>query len=284
MKECAEFVGDICDLRYGQRPRVVVDGMTDTEFAYVPGHLEYVLTELLKNAFRAVVESGNVDDPVIVTIASAELERESGAEESGSDSDSDDEGRRQGRKSRGGSCGGYNLGGQLDSGSGEGMGIVRPGTEVQGDGLREGMLGAYAGGNGGAYPGGSRDESGMDTMKAEAARAVTIRIRDRGGGIAPEHLNKIFSYSFTTFNNANTLGGGGGGYTSNVSGEGGGGMDAISSAMMDVEGSTIAGLGFGMGLSRSYAQFFGGDLKVESLFGWGTDVYLGLRGLDVDRR
>lgn len=60
------------------------------------------------------------------------------------------------------------------------------------------------------------------------------------------------------------------------------GMDAISSAMNEVESSTIAGLGFGMGLSRSYAQFFGGDLKVESLFGWGTDVYLGLRGLAVD--
>ncbi|KAK6362263.1 hypothetical protein TWF730_005959 [Orbilia blumenaviensis] len=259
VKSCAEFVGDICDMKYGLRPTVVVDGMTDAKFAYVPSHLEYILTELLKNAFRATIEKGNVDKPIIVTIASAEMERD----DDGSDSDSDDEGNSSPTRvlENGNSLGMH----QDDWFSG-----VRPGTEVQGDGLKSDILGIYG-------SSGTGDSSGADTMRAEAARAVTIRIRDRGGGIAPEHLPLIFKYSFTTFNNSTTVGNGGYG------GNDAGGLDVISTAMNEVESSTIAGLGFGMGLSRSYAQFFGGDLKVESLFGWGTDVYLGLRGLDVDR-
>ncbi|EPS35220.1 hypothetical protein H072_11546 [Dactylellina haptotyla CBS 200.50] len=275
VKYCADFVADICELRYGQRPTVVVDGMTDAKFAYVPSHLEYILTELLKNAFRATIEKGNVDRPVIVTIASAEMDEN----DSDSDSDSDDEvfpqyaSKRSGFSSKSGSA--IRM---LENGNSrddnDGFSVAKPGTEVQGDGLKTDSMGMY-----GSYA--SSDVDASETMKAEAARAITIRIRDRGGGIAPEHLPLIFKYSFTTFNSANTIGSGG--YTSNMGGDSGG-MDAISSAMNEVEASTIAGLGFGMGLSRSYAQFFGGDLKVESLFGWGTDVYLGLRGLDVDRR
>ncbi|KAF3229842.1 hypothetical protein TWF191_000751 [Orbilia oligospora] len=238
VKYCADFVGDICDMKYGVRPTVIVDGMTDAKVAYVPSHLEYILTELLKNAFRATIEKGNVDKPIIVTIASAGMERY----DDGSDSDSDDEGSSSPIK-------------MLENGES---------SEMQQDDWFSGVR-----------PG---DSSGADTMRAEAARAVTIRIRDRGGGIAPEHLPLIFKYSFTTFNNSTTVGGNGG-YGANDAG----GLDVISTAMNEVESSTIAGLGFGMGLSRSYAQFFGGDLKVESLFGWGTDVYLGLRGLDVDR-
>ncbi|KAF3145621.1 hypothetical protein TWF569_000274 [Orbilia oligospora] len=260
VKYCADFVGDICDMKYGVRPTVIVDGMTDAKVAYVPSHLEYILTELLKNAFRATIEKGNVDKPIIVTIASAGMERY----DDGSDSDSDDEGSSSPTK-------------MLENGESSGMqqddwfSGVRPGTEVQGDGLKSDILGIYG-------SSGTGDSSGADTIRAEAARAVTIRIRDRGGGIAPEHLPLIFKYSFTTFNNSTTVGGNGG-YGANDAG----GLDVISTAMNEVESSTIAGLGFGMGLSRSYAQFFGGDLKVESLFGWGTDVYLGLRGLDVDR-
>ncbi|KAK6506710.1 hypothetical protein TWF481_005169 [Arthrobotrys musiformis] len=261
VKYCADFVGDICDMKYGVRPTVIVDGMTDAKFAYVPGHLEYILTELLKNAFRATIEKGNVDKPIIVTIASAGMERYDDG--SDSDSDSDDEDGSSSIKMENDHSSGI----QLD----DWFSAVRPGTEVQGDGLKSDILGIYG-------SSGTGDSSGADTMRAEAARAVTIRIRDRGGGIAPEHLPLIFKYSFTTFNNSTTVGGNGG-YGGNDSG----GLDVISTAMNEVESSTIAGLGFGMGLSRSYAQFFGGDLKVESLFGWGTDVYLGLRGLDVDR-
>jgi len=224
INSAAEFVGDICDLKYGVRPTIIIDGMKDTTFAYVPVHLEYIMTELLKNAFRATVENGTTDTPIRVTIAAA-------------DSIYDEEKARVGLQNR------------------------PTTTRAQGDTIHA-LPEAYIERN-------TLSASTLEKMEAETAKAITIRIRDRGGGIAEEHLPNIFSYSFSTFNQ-------------NQEESENGGMDAISSNMNNLESSTIAGLGFGMGLSRSYAQFFGGDLTVESLWGWGTDVYLGLRGLSVD--
>ncbi|KAK7228741.1 hypothetical protein V2G26_000911 [Clonostachys chloroleuca] len=65
---CAGFVADICELRYGTRPPVIIDGEPDTTFASVPMHLEYIVTEMLKNAFRATIENRS-REPVVVTIA-----------------------------------------------------------------------------------------------------------------------------------------------------------------------------------------------------------------------
>jgi hypothetical protein len=45
------------------------------------------------------------------------------------------------------------------------------------------------------------------------------------------------------------------------------------------EGSSIAGLGYGLPLSRAYAEYFGGGIAVQSLYGFGCDVYLRLKGL-----
>ena len=38
-------------------------------------------------------------------------------------------------------------------------------------------------------------------------------------------------------------------------------------------------LGYGLPLGRAYAEYFGGGIAVQSLWGWGTDVYLSLRGV-----
>ena len=68
---CQSFVGEICELKYGIRPSLVLKGEVDAEFAHIPMHLEYIITELLKNAFRATIESGNERSPIEVTIAAA---------------------------------------------------------------------------------------------------------------------------------------------------------------------------------------------------------------------
>lgn len=57
-------------------PDLVIDGNKEAMFSYVPTHIDYVLTELLKNAFRATCEAHpdvSFADlpPVIVTIARA---------------------------------------------------------------------------------------------------------------------------------------------------------------------------------------------------------------------
>ena len=44
-------------------------------------------------------------------------------------------------------------------------------------------------------------------------------------------------------------------------------------------GSPLAGLGYGLPISRSYARYFGGDLVIVSMEGYGTDAYLHLSRL-----
>lgn len=209
IESCAGFVADICELRYGSRPRLLVDGEPDTTFAFVPMHLEYIVTELLKNAFRATVETGS-REPVVVTIAPEPP-----------------------FKSQPG-------GAPFIESPAEDRGLFRS------DAIRP-----------------------LD----DNAPGVTIRIRDRGGGIHPAVLPNIWSYSFTTFSDEDDFPGSG-------SGSGGGGGDGLSAiASASTGGSSIAGLGYGLPLSRAYAEYFGGGIAVQSLYGWGTDVYLRLKGV-----
>lgn len=206
IRHCEAFVSEICELKYGVRPTIVINGQPDTTFEHVPTHLEYIITELLKNAFRATVEAGREREPIEVTIAAApEL------------------------------LGRSYTGGETDKSSPSWT------TSTAGEFVR-----------GGVSP----------------TSGVTIRIRDRGGGISPENLPKIWSYSFTTFCDDEVL--------EAVSTNGTvDGLNAISGA----GGSSIAGLGYGLPLGRAYAEYFGGGIAVQSLWGWGTDVYLSLRGV-----
>ncbi|KAI4152970.1 MAG: hypothetical protein LQ340_002595 [Diploschistes diacapsis] len=202
---CEAFVSDLCELKYGVRPSIVVNGSPETTIAHIPMHLEYILTELLKNAFRATVESGKEREPVEITIAIAKEDQE-------------------------------------DKGTGS--------TDCAGTGIRK--IGGGASGPG--------DET------------LTIRIRDRGGGVAPEHLPHIWRYSFTTFRGDLPASTGSAAPTYGTDA-----LNVISSSSDDT--GTIAGLGYGLPLSRAYAEYFGGGIQLESLWGWGTDVYLTLRGL-----
>uniref|UniRef100_A0A060T741 Protein-serine/threonine kinase n=1 Tax=Blastobotrys adeninivorans TaxID=409370 RepID=A0A060T741_BLAAD len=163
LMDCAGFVGEICDMKYGTIPRLMIDQGAEVELPYVPVHMDYIFTELLKNSFRAVIENQTSNIPVVAT-------------------------------------------------------IVRTG------------------------------------------QGVMIRIRDRGGGIPPAAEKNIFGYAFSTFED-----GEGTGFSTLNSPPGGG-------------GSSIAGLGYGLPLSRAYAEFFGGKLQVQTSHGWGTDVYVTLKG------
>ncbi|CAG1975670.1 unnamed protein product [Fusarium graminearum] len=206
VESCAGFVADICELRYGVRPLLYIRGEPDTTFAFVPMHLEYIVTELLKNAFRATIENRS-NEPVIVTIApEPALPKESSTSTTSPSAENK----------------------QSDTNS---------------DGIRP---------------------------LNDNAPGVTIRIRDRGGGIPPEVTPNIWSYSFTTFSDDVDD------FPGDANGNDGG-LSAISTA--STGGSSIAGLGYGLPLSRAYAEYFGGGIAVQSLYGWGTDVYLRLKGV-----
>lgn len=242
INRCAEFVAEICELQYGVRPKWEIDGEPDTTFAYVPMHLEYILTELLKNAFRATVEHCGTSDlkPIVITIAPeppfSSLPPTDRLHDDHFHTPSRGDEHRSSRHPE-------------EDGGGVPSGNVTLGP-------RDGSKGEFR----------SDDIQPLD----DNAPGVTIRIRDRGGGISPDVLPNIWSYSFTTFNDDQDL----------PPGSSDGGGDALNVISQASSGSSsIAGLGYGLPLSRAYAEYFGGGIAVQSLYGWGTDVYLRLKGV-----
>ncbi|KAF2736786.1 kinase isozyme 4 mitochondrial precursor [Polyplosphaeria fusca] len=236
VQQCENIVGEICELKYGVRPHVVINGEPEYTFAHVPVHLEYIITELLKNAFRATVEQAHEREAIEVTIAplpddSPEAEYNEAIRKHG-----------EGHVITGADQGNTDLASRCFTGKS-------------------------------TSPSPTADQ--QIRPLAHSTPGVTIRIRDRGGGIAPENYEHIWDYSFTTFNDdqaSTSLSGGPGG---------GGGMDALN-AISGPGGDgahSLAGLGYGLPLGRAYAEYFGGGIAVQSMWGWGTDVYLSLRGV-----
>jgi len=92
---------------------------------------------------------------------------------------------------------------------------------------------------------------------AEDNEDVAIKISDEGGGIKRSHYPKIFSYLYTTSKTDFT---------------------ALGEDEPDDFGiqAPLAGMGCGLPLSRLYARYFGGELQLMSMEGFGTDAYLHL--------
>ncbi len=82
---------------------------------------------------------------------------------------------------------------------------------------------------------------------------VSLKISDEGGGIPRSCIDKVWNYTYTTANPELFP------YTG--------------------DDSLMAGLGHGLPLCRLYARYFGGDLQLISLEGYGTDSYLHLSRL-----
>jgi len=207
VRMCGSFVSELCNATLGAAPTILIDGDEEAEFAYVPVHIEYIITEVLKNAFRATVEHHSKDKgrgplpPISVTLSAPQ-----------------------------------------------------------------------------------RSEAGPNYF--------SLRIRDQGGGVSPANVSQIFSYAFTTAGRgaSGDDGSGGGPYAAQQVGGsaaiGDGGMGEgnlfgeITGKGLQTGLGTIAGLGYGLPMSRLYAKYFGGSLDLVSLEGWGCDVYLKLRCLD----
>lgn len=203
-------------------PIYCIRGLTRYQ-SYVPVHLEYILTEILKNAFRATVERH------------------------------------------------YQLYGTTSAHS------VTPVTVT------------------------------ISPPPSPASPFLSIRVRDQGGGVSPSNMARIFSYAFTTAGNAESDGGGpyaaqhvgGSAAVGGSTGTGDGNLfGEITGKGVQVGLGTIAGLGYGLPMSRLYAKYFGGSLDLFSLNGWGksltfttpvgisvqpftgSDVYVKLRSVD----
>lgn len=93
---------------------------------------------------------------------------------------------------------------------------------------------------------------------------VVIKISDLGGGIPQSHSKRIFNYLFTTAAPA---------FQSQLLEE----MESFGKS------SPLAGLGYGLPIARLYARYFGGDLRIMSVEGYGTDAYLTINRMGDNR-
>jgi pyruvate dehydrogenase kinase 2/3/4 len=156
-----ENAAAICRRTYGDPPPVRILGRTNLRFKYIPSHLHLMMFELLKNAFRAVLQT---------------------------------------------------------------HGSSRNGLPA------------------------------IDIVIAGGAEDVSIKIDDQGGGICRRTTEKIMRYGFST-------------------------AAPIDFDDGRLEHDVLAGLGYGLPLCRLYARYFGGELQIISLDGYGTDAFLHLSRL-----
>ncbi|KAK9484711.1 branched-chain alpha-ketoacid dehydrogenase [Lipomyces starkeyi] len=180
-REITLFLSDVCDLQYGIRPSMTIDVGENVKVAYITEHLEYILTELLKNSFRATIEQFLGMTPASQYRIKHNLQKESAV-----------------------------------------------------------------------YP--------VVVTIVRTASGVVIRLRDRGGGIEEDNLKRIWGYSESTFEEEER--------------DGFKTLNTPPPSVTGTGGSSMGGLGFGLPLSRAYAEYFGGSIDLETCFGWGTDVYL----------
>ncbi|GAA5880742.1 hypothetical protein JCM16303_004334 [Sporobolomyces ruberrimus] len=211
---CAEYATLLCDSTYGVSPPYRIEGADPSlRVGFIGTHLEYILTELLKNAFRATVENN--------------APKKEEAEE----------------------------------------GVFRFEDTPHAHLLKE-------------------DFPPIVVTIGSVPGALTIRVRDQGGGVPPENVQSVFSYAFTSVpilpdpdsdpDSPSVYGGtSGAGYMGGVGGGPQGGESALQTNV-----GTLAGLGFGLPLSRIYAEYFSGSLDLVSMYGWGTDVYCVVRTAD----
>lgn len=90
---------------------------------------------------------------------------------------------------------------------------------------------------------------------------VVIKIADEGGGIRRSQVDKIWSYLYTTADPKIQEA-----FIGNQAGD-------------HDDASPIAGLGYGLPISKSYCEFFGGALDLVSMEGYGTDAFIHLKRL-----
>ncbi|CEH15983.1 mitochondrial pyruvate dehydrogenase [Ceraceosorus bombacis] len=97
----------------------------------------------------------------------------------------------------------------------------------------------------------------IKVIVVEGKEDITIKISDEGGGIPRSEMSLVWTYMYTTAQSED--------------------LDPDFQAS-DFK-APMAGFGYGLPLARLYARYFGGDLKLISMEGYGTDVYLHLNRL-----
>ncbi|XP_037320338.2 pyruvate dehydrogenase (acetyl-transferring) kinase isozyme 2, mitochondrial [Pungitius pungitius] len=95
----------------------------------------------------------------------------------------------------------------------------------------------------------------VEVMVALGAEDLSIKMSDKGGGVPFRRIDNLFSYMFST---------------------------APAPRRGERARPPLAGFGYGLPISRLYAQYFQGDLQLYSMEGHGTDAVIYLKALSTD--
>ncbi|XP_041939567.1 pyruvate dehydrogenase (acetyl-transferring) kinase isozyme 2, mitochondrial [Alosa sapidissima] len=95
----------------------------------------------------------------------------------------------------------------------------------------------------------------VEVMVAIGGEDLSIKVSDRGGGVPFRKMEKLFSYMYST---------------------------APAPQIGQHDRPPLAGFGYGLPISRLYAQYFQGDLQLYSMEGHGTDAIIHLKALSTD--
>lgn len=104
------------------------------------------------------------------------------------------------------------------------------------------------------FDGSDEEPPPIHVVFAEGQEDITIKVSDQGGGIVRSGLPKIWTYLYTTARSP---------------------LPEVSADDTSLP-VVLAGYGCGLPISRLYARYFGGDLQIISMDGYGTDAYLHL--------
>ena len=105
---------------------------------------------------------------------------------------------------------------------------------------------------------------------AKGAEDVTIKIADKAGGVPRSVIDKMWTFAHSTLqlSDANAK-------TKDTHFE----IDEFTGTNVKGKGFNIRG--FGLPLARIYARYFGGELTLKSMEGYGVDAYLYLPVLGI---
>lgn len=84
---------------------------------------------------------------------------------------------------------------------------------------------------------------------------LTVKMSDRGGGVPLRKIDRLFNYMYST---------------------------APRPRVETSRAAPLAGFGYGLPISRLYARYFQGDLKLYSLEGYGTNAIIYIKALSTE--
>ncbi|XP_037829022.1 pyruvate dehydrogenase (acetyl-transferring) kinase isozyme 3, mitochondrial isoform X3 [Kryptolebias marmoratus] len=101
------------------------------------------------------------------------------------------------------------------------------------------------------------EDGGLPPIKARVTLGkedLSVKISDSGGGVALRKIDRLFNYMYST----------------------------APTPSLEPGAVPLAGFGYGLPISRLYARYFQGDLKLYSMEGVGTDAVIYLKALSSE--